>query len=156
MPPPEATAASSLVDFLDRDLSWLEFNRRVLHEALDARTPLLERVKFLAIFTSNLDEFFMKRVGAIGRQVAATVADASDGSDSRRHCRVRQTVQSLLTAQATTYRDVIQPELARNGVFLLSWNELTDGQRARRASTFAAISFPCSPRWQSIPAIPSP
>ena len=50
---------------LDRDLAWLEFNRRVLHEALDPRTPLLERLRFHGIFTSNLDEFFMKRVGAL-------------------------------------------------------------------------------------------
>ena len=55
--------------WLDRDLSWLEFNRRVLAEALDERTPLLERLKFLAIFTSNLDEFFMKRDrGPAGRK----------------------------------------------------------------------------------------
>ena len=51
--------------WLDRDLSWLEFNRRVLQEALDERNPLLERVKFLAIFSSNLDEFFMKRIALI-------------------------------------------------------------------------------------------
>ena len=51
--------------WLDRDLTWLEFNRRVLAEALDERTPLLERLKFLAIFTSNLDEFFMKRIAVL-------------------------------------------------------------------------------------------
>src|SRR5260221_7704536 len=57
--------------YLNRDLSWLEFNRRVLHEAMDERTPLLERVRFLGIFTSNLDEFFMKRVAHVRRQAAA-------------------------------------------------------------------------------------
>src|SRR5262245_22825644 len=62
-----ATVAAEQVvsPFLDRDLSWLQFNGRVLHEALDPRTPLLERVKFLAIFSNNLDEFFMKRVGRL-------------------------------------------------------------------------------------------
>ena len=58
---PPTRAASS--PFLDRDLSWMEFNRRMLHEAIDERTPLLERVKFLAIFSSNLDEFFMSAAG---------------------------------------------------------------------------------------------
>ena len=54
-------------------MSWLEFNRRVLHEALDDRTPLLERVRFLGIFTSNLDEYFMKRIAGLRRQIAAGV-----------------------------------------------------------------------------------
>ena len=68
---PPSTDATPAV-FLDRNLSWLEFNRRVLHEALDKRTPLLERVKFLAIFNSNLDEFFMKHVGALKHRIAVS------------------------------------------------------------------------------------
>jgi polyphosphate kinase len=63
MPSPTDTDLSAV--WVDRDLSWLEFNRRVLAEALDDRTPLMERAKFLAIFTSNLDEFFMKRVAVL-------------------------------------------------------------------------------------------
>ena len=67
--PASAVSTDSLVAvWLDRDLSWIEFNRRVLAEALDDRTPLLERVKFLAIFTSNLDEFFMKRIAVLREQ----------------------------------------------------------------------------------------
>src|SRR5438067_9743768 len=79
-PETSAPAAVPLSEFLNRDLSWLEFNRRVLHEALDDRTPLLERVRFLSIFSSNLDEYFMKRIAGLKRQIAAgVVAPAPDG-----------------------------------------------------------------------------
>src|ERR1700728_31617 len=91
---------------LDRDLSWLEFNRRVLHEALDPRTPLLERVKFLGIFNSNLDEFFMKRVVRLKREIDELTegpADAEADGPYRRLLRVRDTIRPMLAAQADRY-----------------------------------------------------
>src|SRR6266404_1752532 len=82
-PPPEAGDVSP-EEFLNRDVSWLEFDRRVLHEALDDRTPLLERVRFLGIFTSNLDEYYMKRIGGLKRQITAGIVAATpDGLSPR-------------------------------------------------------------------------
>ena len=74
---PTTTTEAATLSLLDRDLCWLQFNRRVLHEALDPRTPLLERVKFLAIVSNNLDEFFMKRIGGLKQQIAAGVHSRS-------------------------------------------------------------------------------
>src|ERR1700684_3956052 len=85
--------------WIDRDLSWLDFNERVLAEALDKRTPLLERAKFLAIFTSNLDEFFMKRQAVL----------RTGTSDAQRalNQQVREKILGLLTRQAECYRKII-------------------------------------------------
>ena len=107
--------------WIDRDLSWLDFNWRVLAEALDERTPLLERAKFLAIFTSNLDEFFMKRETVL-RQGA---------TDAQRALlqQVRDKIQLQLDRQAECYRQVIVPGLAEHGVFLRCWDDLTAAQR---------------------------
>src|SRR6202162_4621712 len=93
--------------WIDRDLSWLDFNERVLAEALDDRTPLLERAKFLAIFTSNLDEFFMKRMAVVRR---------GETGDLVR--KIREKLLPMLDSQADCYRRTIVPELAKRGVFL--------------------------------------
>src|SRR3982751_722955 len=92
-------------EFLNRDLSWLEFNRRVLHEAIDARTPLLERVRFLGIFTSNLDEFFMKRASSLRRQtVKGVVGQTPDGrTPAEVFAAIRQAVLPMLRRQAEVY-----------------------------------------------------
>jgi polyphosphate kinase len=125
--------------WIDRDLSWLEFNRRVLHEALDERTPLLERVKFLAIFTSNLDEFYMKRVGLLRGKVRVEAESdlAAGGGEAREHLRrIRTTVLEMLGQQAQCFSDVLVPALGAHGVVLASWAQLTSAQRAEASHYF--------------------
>src|SRR6188474_1933011 len=100
--------------YVNRELSWLEFNRRVLHEALDPRTPLLERLRFLGIFTRNLDEFFMKRIGALKRQIQeGTVTQTPEGlTPAQNLAAIRDTVLPMLRRQAEVFEAVICPELA--------------------------------------------
>ena len=107
--------------WIDRDLSWLDFNERVLAEALDERTPLLERAKFLAIFTSNLDEFFMKRA-----EVLRT--GETDGEHAVLQ-QVRDKILPMLDNQAKCYRETIVPGLAQHGITLRRWDELTADQQ---------------------------
>jgi len=130
--------------FFNRELSWLEFNRRVLHEALDDRTPLLERVGFLAIFNSNLDEYFQKRVGGLKRQVAAKVSTRSpDGlTPSEQIAAIRQAVLPMLRLQADCFEKVVKPGLADQGIFLLKWDQLDDIQRERATDYFRKNLFP--------------
>jgi polyphosphate kinase len=120
--------------WLDRDLSWLEFNRRVLQEALDDRNRLLERVKFLAIFSSNLDEFFMKRMAL----VRPAVDDAGVGAQEARDRLLpkRELIVSMLERQALCYSDILRPKLAEHGVHLVGWNDLTDAQRDEASAVF--------------------
>jgi polyphosphate kinase len=114
--------------WIDRDLSWLDFNWRVLAEALDERTPLLERAKFLAIFTSNLDEFFMKRETVLRH----------GATDAQRALlqQVRDKIQLQLDRQAKCYRQVIIPGLADHGIFLRCWDDLTPAQRNEAGKYF--------------------
>jgi polyphosphate kinase len=115
----------------NRDLSWLEFNRRVLAQAADDRVPLLERVRFLSIFSSNLDEFFMKRVGLIRRQMHAGVeAHSPDGLSPRQQLvAIRKVVLDLQSEQALIYTQHILPDLAKAGIFILRWNDLVKADR---------------------------
>jgi len=107
--------------WIDRDLGWLDFNDRVLAEAWDDRTPLLERAKFLAIFTSNLDEFFMKRV--------AVLRCGSTPKRLKLFAQVRKRLLQSLERQAECFRNRIVPEMAKHGVHLLNWDDLTSAQQ---------------------------
>ncbi|MDR3607537.1 MAG: polyphosphate kinase 1 [Oligoflexia bacterium] len=138
---PIATADS---EFLNRELSWLEFNQRVLHEALDPRTPLLERVNFLSIFRSNLDEFFMKRVGGLKRQVAAKVGTkaGNDIPPETQLVLIRNKIKSLLDLQTDGIMQQIRPALFEEGVHLLRWDDLTPEERTRADKFFEEKVFP--------------
>ena len=145
-------------EFLNRDLSWLEFNRRVLHEAIDERTPLLERVRFLGIFTSNLDEFFMKRVGGLKRQMLspAAVNWADTVPPEVALAQIRNAVLPMIRAQADTYRDSIRPQLEENGIHLVDWDHLTDVERRQATLFFQANVFPVLTPLAVDPGIPFP
>ncbi len=147
--PPEAVSAGqSPIDldqrFLNRDLSWLEFNRRVLAQATDARTPLLTRVKFLSIFSSNLDEFFMKRVGYIKRQMEKAAPTSNpDGMSPRQvlfACRTM--VSDLLREQAECFERELIPLLARSHIALVRHADLTPPERQAVDRWFHTNVFP--------------
>ena len=130
--------------FLNRELSWLEFNARVLHEAEDDRTPLLERLKFLAIFASNLDEFYMVRVAGLRRQLAAGVLQTSaDGLTPGEQLElIDERVRMLVARSRHCLHDVLLPLLRRIGVRLLTVDELDAEERAQIDSYFDAQVFP--------------
>jgi polyphosphate kinase len=144
MAPPTPADGSYDPDFLNRDLSWLEFNQRVLSEALDSRTPLLERVNFLTIFRSNLDEFFMKRVGGLQRQVAVGVSPKvhRDAPPEAQLVRIRTKIQSMIDRQTDCIMRDIRPALFNEGIQLLRWEDLTPSERERADKFFQDKVFP--------------
>jgi len=146
--PEPAAPAIDLRDlslYLNRELSWLEFNRRVLHEALDARTPLLERLKFLAIFSSNLDEFFQVRVAGLKQQAAAgIVARTADGMTPEDQLSAISRIVRDLTAQhGQCLMQEVLPALAREGATLHQrLDDLAPPDRAHLDAYFHANVFP--------------
>ncbi len=144
--------------FLDRELSWLDFNRRVLELAEDESIPLLERVNFLSIFASNLDEFFMVRVASLKRRVATGIAvnSASGLSPIDVLGQIAAKTKDLQARHAALFRDKISPELALNGVQLEHWSALSDAERAGLEQYFHDQVFPVLTPLAVDPAHPFP
>src|SRR5216117_127221 len=113
-------------NFINRELSWLEFNRRVLEEAQDQRQPLIERVKFLTIVSSNLDEFFEIRVAGIKQQIESETSEIGpDGlSPTETFDRIQKTVRELVATQYALWKNELLPELAKNGIYVREIAEL--------------------------------
>ncbi|KAB2923042.1 MAG: polyphosphate kinase 1 [Bacteroidetes bacterium] len=143
-PPPRTPNAADPSLFINRELSWLEFNHRVLEEAMDRRHPLLERVKFLSIVSSNLDEFFMIRVAAIREQIIADFVEYSpDGLMPREQMSaIHERVSRMVRQMSDCFWNDLHPELRSAGVTLLTMDELSAEQRRAMSDVFAAKVFP--------------
>lgn len=130
--------------FFNRELSFLEFNKRVLLEARDRSHPLLERLKFLAIFSSNLDEFFMIRIAGLKRQLESGVVELSmDGLTPREQLdEIRQKVLELYSLQEEIYFNEILPELQQNGIYILNYKELSEEDKIYLREYFCKFILP--------------
>ena len=129
---------------LNRELSWLDFNARVLHEAQDERTPLLERLKFLAIVDTNLDEFFMVRVAGLRRRLAAgATTSPPDGLPIPSQLdEIDRRVRELATQQRACLHEVVLPALARHGVRLVGMDDLSPAEWSAIDTFFETQVFP--------------
>lgn len=151
----EGTGSRS--EFLNREVEWLEFNGRVLHEAMDRRTPLLERVRFMGIFTSNLDEFFMKRVGGLRHQVQVGSRRLAGGMTAEEQLKaIRKMVVSQQSKQADSFSKVLRPELKKQGIELLEWRELSASERLVATQYFRQNVFPVLTPLAVDPGLPFP
>ncbi|MFC4357408.1 polyphosphate kinase 1 [Halobium salinum] len=144
--------------YLNRELSELAFQRRVLHEALDERNPLLERTKFLAIFTQNMDEFFMKRVGGLKQQMDAGVTELTpDGrTPEEQWAEILEESRGLFRDQADCFENAVRPALAEAGVRIVDHDAVDDDQRAALREYFESSVLPTLTPLTFDPAHPFP
>ncbi len=158
--PPYDPQEGSLPDdrFLDRELSWIAFNARVLELAEDTSLPLLERVRFTAIFNSNLDEFFMVRVAGLKRRIAAGVAVPSASGLKPRHVLTESLRESneLMRRQAELFTSTLVPALAAEGIELITWADLDAQERERLGEFYRERVFPILTPLAVDPAHPFP
>ena len=144
--------------YLNRELAWIDFNERVLAQALDQRTPLLEQAKFSAIFSNNLDEFFMVRVASLKSQVEANIETPSvDGLTPRQQLQaIHAKLRPVLERQQDHYRNTLKPELARHGVHVLDYPQLNEAQKEWAKNHFRSAIFPVLTPLAVDPAHPFP
>ncbi|MEM8860241.1 MAG: polyphosphate kinase 1, partial [Chloroflexota bacterium] len=130
--------------YINRELSTIEFNRRVLMESMDESHPILERAKFNAIYSSNMDEFFMVRVSGIRQQVVLGISESpADGLLPREQLvSIHRAVDELNTLQAHSWRDTLEPELAKNGIQILKYEEIKSKQKKSVSRYFEQELFP--------------
>ncbi len=143
--------------YLSRDLTWLSFNRRVMNEAADPRTPLLERVKFLAIVSGNLDEFFMKRIGLLKQLLAAghKVKSADGRTPQEQIAECQQAVQDFQKRREVVF-DQVRKELATHAIGIVRWQDLDAGEQQRLREHYIRNIFPLVTPLAMDPAHPFP
>ncbi|MFL6100228.1 MAG: RNA degradosome polyphosphate kinase [Actinomycetales bacterium] len=144
--------------FLDREISWLQFNERVLGLAMDPSLPLLERARFLAIFSSNLDEFFMVRVAGLKRRIATGLAMRSASGLEPREVleEISAVAHELMARQARVFTNDVRPALAEAGITLVRWEELSPSEQGNLGEMFRAQVFPVLTPLAVDPAHPFP
>lgn len=130
--------------YINRDLSWIEFNRKVLDEALDRSLPLLERVKFLSIFCTNLDEFYMIRVSGLKEQVALNLLNVGiDGlSPVETLKKIESKVRPMLKTFMDCYKNDVLPQLKEEGIEILDYSQLTNSEKECLKAYFEKEIFP--------------
>jgi polyphosphate kinase len=143
--------------YLNRELTWLEFNRRVLHEAEDERTPLLERLKFIAIVSANLDEFFMKRIGGLKQQVGAGLRELTlDGlTPPKQIDECHSFIRQLESRKYDLLQQVLE-QLKEQGIIISSMKDLTARERKSLRNHFAVNIYPLLTPQSIDPAHPFP
>jgi polyphosphate kinase len=144
-PPAIASAeAAPTLPLLNRELSWLAFNERVLEEAYDERWPLLERLKFLSISETNLDEFFMIRVSGLLDQLSSEIVEPTDDGLAPAEAlqRLRTAVQAMEARQTACLVGDLLPKLAASGISILTWNDLGAEQREAASAHFRRNVLP--------------
>jgi polyphosphate kinase len=161
--PPAATAATIADElpedrYLNRELSWLDFNARVLALAADNSLPLLERAKFLAIFASNLDEFYMVRVAGLKRrdEMGLSVRSADGLTPREQLARIGEQTQRIATRHARVFLDSVRPALAAEGIRIVTWADLDRGERDELSTYFTDQVFPVLTPLAVDPAHPFP